>query len=148
MTVQIFFNLQNHPHFPLRGRAGQLSKRKRVLGWCIYITTFCLAPLVSPSSPTLFSSPSRLPLSKRKRVLGWSIYITTFCLAPLVSPSSPTLFSSPSRPPLSKRKRVLGWSIYIISLCLSPLVSQSFPLFTHFQYIKNLSTVANFSSVA
>ena len=35
---QIFYNLQNHPsHFPLRGKVGQLSKKRWVLCWSIYI---------------------------------------------------------------------------------------------------------------
>ena len=31
MTAQIYFNLQNPPHFPLRTKVAQLSKKKRVL---------------------------------------------------------------------------------------------------------------------
>ena len=31
-----FLQSTKSPHIPLRGKAGQLSKRKRVLCWCLY----------------------------------------------------------------------------------------------------------------
>ena len=37
LTVHIFFNLQNQPHFPPQGKVSQLRKRKSVLCWSIYI---------------------------------------------------------------------------------------------------------------
>ena len=40
-----FFPYTKSFHFPLIGKFGQLSKRKRVLCWSIYIITFCLLSL-------------------------------------------------------------------------------------------------------
>ena len=37
LTAQIFFQSTKSTHFPLRGKVGQLSKRKRVLCWSIFI---------------------------------------------------------------------------------------------------------------
>ena len=34
-TIQIYYNLQNHPHFPPGGKMGQFSKKKRTLCWSI-----------------------------------------------------------------------------------------------------------------
>ena len=39
MTLQIFLKSTKSPHFPLRGNVGQLSERKRVLCWSIYVHT-------------------------------------------------------------------------------------------------------------
>ena len=36
MNVQFCFQSTKSPHFPLRGKVGQLRKRKRVLYWPIY----------------------------------------------------------------------------------------------------------------
>ena len=38
----IVFNLQNHPTFHSEEKVGQLSKRKRVLSWSIYIISLRL----------------------------------------------------------------------------------------------------------
>ena len=38
------YKLENHPYFPLRGKVGELRKRKRVLGWSIYIIS-CYGPI-------------------------------------------------------------------------------------------------------
>ena len=37
LTLQIFLNLQTPPYNPIKGEVGQLSKKKRVLCWFIYI---------------------------------------------------------------------------------------------------------------
>ena len=37
MHLQIFLNLQTPPYNPIKGEVGQLSKKKRVLCWFIYI---------------------------------------------------------------------------------------------------------------
>ena len=53
MTKHIFFNLQNSPHFPLRGKVCQLSERKRRLCWSTVYT-------VSPPAESLSSSLARI----------------------------------------------------------------------------------------
>ena len=40
MNVQFCFQSTKSPHFPLRGKVGQLRKRKRVLYWPIYATVY------------------------------------------------------------------------------------------------------------
>ena len=42
LTVQNFYNIQKSPHFLLRGKVGQLSKRKRVLCMSIDINSLCI----------------------------------------------------------------------------------------------------------
>ena len=42
LTLQMFFNLQKSPHFPFKGKVGQLSKRKRVLCGSINNFSLCL----------------------------------------------------------------------------------------------------------
>ena len=42
LTVKMFSNLQQSPHFLLRGKVGQPSKRKRALCWSIYIISLQL----------------------------------------------------------------------------------------------------------
>ena len=49
LTVQIFYNLQNHPTFHSAERFCQSSKRKRVICWSIYIIRLCCSALVSLS---------------------------------------------------------------------------------------------------
>ena len=46
LTIQILFQSTKSPHFPRRGKVGQLRKKKRVLGWSIYINSLCLQPSV------------------------------------------------------------------------------------------------------
>ena len=36
LTVQFLLQSSKSPHFPLRGKVGQLSERRRVLCWSIY----------------------------------------------------------------------------------------------------------------
>ena len=41
LTVQKFLSSTKSPHFPFRGKIGQLSKRKRELCWSFYVTSIC-----------------------------------------------------------------------------------------------------------
>ena len=49
MTLQIFFQSTKSHHFPLRGKVGQLSKRKRALCWSIYIIGSRMCTCLRPS---------------------------------------------------------------------------------------------------
>ena len=42
MTVQIFVQSRKSPLFRLRGKVGQLGRRKTVLYWSIHIISLCL----------------------------------------------------------------------------------------------------------
>ena len=50
------------PHFPLRGKVSQLSKRKRVLCWSIYIILVdeCVGPALVPLHGPLLPLPGQL----------------------------------------------------------------------------------------
>ena len=51
LTVQIFYNLLNHPTFHSAERFCQSSKRKRVICWSIYIIRLCCSVIYLPAVP-------------------------------------------------------------------------------------------------
>ena len=47
MDCETFLLSTKSLHFPHRGKVGQLSKRKRMLCWSIYVISLCLTPCLS-----------------------------------------------------------------------------------------------------
>ena len=46
IDCKIFLQSSKSPHFPLRGKVGQFSERKRVLCWSIYTIVVCWLNIV------------------------------------------------------------------------------------------------------